>query len=96
MANLVPMADRLVVKPLPKETTTASGIVLPNSGNEKPEEGEVVAVGPGRMKEDGSRATMDLKVGDKVIFKKYAPDEFEIDGEKVLVLSESDVLAKIA
>lgn len=96
MSNIVPLNDHIVVKAIEKEQMTASGIVIPDTASkEKPQEGEVVAVGPGRMKEDGTRAAMDVVVGDKVLFKKYAPDEFEISGEKVLVLTQSDVLAKI-
>jgi len=95
MAKLVPLNDNVVVKPVPKETMTASGIVIPNAGDEKPEEGEVVAVGPGKKNDDGSRTQMDLNVGEKVMFKKYAPDEFEIDGDKLLVLREDSIIAKV-
>lgn len=96
MSNLVPLLDHLVVKALPKEKQTASGIYIPDTSETKPESGEVVAVGPGKRKNDGTFVAMDIKVGDKVLFKKYAPDEFEFGGEKVLILSESDVLAKIS
>jgi chaperonin GroES len=96
MTKLVPLNDHLVVEPTPKETQTASGFFIPDNKEGKPESGTVVAVGPGKRKDDGTVAPMDIQVGDKVLFKKYAPDEFEIDGKKVLVLSENDVLAKLA
>ena len=95
MSNLIPLGDHLVVKPMAKEKQTASGIFIPDTSEKKPESGEVVAVGPGKKNKDGSIVAMDVKVGDKVLFKKYAPDEFEIEGEKLLILSENDVLAKL-
>jgi chaperonin GroES len=95
MTKLVPLSDHLVVEATPKETQTASGFYIPENKEGKPESGTVIAVGPGRMKDDGSFSTMDINVGDKILFKKYAPDEFEVDGKKVLVLAENDVLAKI-
>lgn len=95
--NLKPLSDRLVVKPLSKEEVTASGIILPDTvEKERPEQGEVIAAGPGRLLENGSVAPMHVKVGDKVVFKKYSPDEVKIDKEEYLVISESDVLAVIA
>jgi len=94
MANLVPLGEKVIVKPLLKESTTASGIVLTTGGEEKAQEGEVIAVGPGRLLDDGGRGEMGLQVGDKVLFNKYAIDEFDIDGEKVLVINESSILAK--
>ncbi len=97
MTNLVPLQDYVVVKAVEAETTTASGIVIPDTASkEKPQKGEVVAVGPGKIKDDGSRAPMDVKAGDIVMFKKYAPDELEVDGGKVLVLSEADIIAKLS
>ena len=97
MSNIVPLSDNIVVKPITKEAQTASGIYIPDTASkEKPQEGEVVAVGPGRRADDGSVIAMEVAVGDKVMFKKYAPDEFEINGDKVLVLRESDVIAKIS
>lgn len=95
MSKLVPLGDHLVVEPTPKETQTASGFYIPDNKEGKPESGTVIAVGPGRKKDDGTVVPVDIKEGDKVLFKKYAPDEFEIEGKKVLVLSESDVLAKL-
>lgn len=94
--NLRPLSDRLVVKPLSKEEVTASGIILPDTvEKERPEQGEVVAAGPGRLLENGSRAEMAVKVGDKVVFKKYSPDEVKVENEEYLVISESDILAVI-
>ena len=91
--KLKPLGDRLVVKPLEGEDVTPSGLVLPETAKEKPQKGEVLAVGPGARDEDGKRIAMDVKVKDKVLFAKYAGTEFKIDGEKVLILRESDILA---
>lgn len=91
---LKPLADRVVVRPLQREEKTVSGIVLPDTAKEKPQEGEIVSVGPGRF-EDGKRIEMDVKVGDKVIYSKYAGTEIKVDNEDVLVLRESDILAII-
>jgi len=92
--NLQPLADRLVVKPTAKEEKTKTGIYLPDTAKEKPQEGEVIAVGPGRMTEDGKRIAMDVKVGDKVIYAKYGGTEIKIDNEELMILRESDILAK--
>lgn len=91
--ELKPLADRVVIKPKPREETTKTGIVLPDTAKEKPQEGTVVAAGPGRVLEDGSRAPLDLKVGDTVLYAKYAGTEYRVDNEEVLILKESDVLA---
>jgi chaperonin GroES len=91
--NLKPLGDRLVIKPLEQEEVTASGIVLPETAKEKPQKGEVLSAGPGARDEDGKRIAMDVKAGDKVLFAKYAGTEIKIDGEKLLILRESDVLA---
>jgi chaperonin GroES len=92
--KLRPLNDRLVVKALPKEEVTKSGIILPDTvDKERPEQGEVIAIGPGKLLDNGQRSAMDVKVGDKVIFKKYAPDEVKIEGQEYLVISEYDVLA---
>ncbi len=91
--KLKPLADRLVVEPKEREETTASGIILPETAKEKPQEGEVVAVGPGRRDDDGKRVEMDVTVGDLVLYAKYAGTEVKIDGKKLLILKESDVLA---
>jgi chaperonin GroES len=94
--NLRPLADRVIVRASSKEEKTASGIILPDTvDKERPEQGEVIAVGPGRKLDSGERAALDLKVGDTVVFKKYSPDEIKIDGEEYLVLSESDIMAVI-
>ncbi len=91
---LKPLADRVVVRPLEREEKTASGIFLPDNAKEKPQEGEIVAVGPGRF-EDGARVALDVKVGDKVIYSKYAGTEVKVKEEEVLILRESDILAII-
>jgi chaperonin GroES len=95
MSKLKPLGDHIIVKPSKPEEVTKSGIILPGSSSEKPEQGEVIAVGPGKLNEKGERAPMDVKVGDKVVFKKYSPDEIKIDGEEIYVLSQEDVIAVI-
>jgi chaperonin GroES len=92
--QLKPLEDRIVVKPLEEETTTASGIVIPDTAKEKPQEGTVVAVGPGRW-EDGQRVPLDVAVGDKVIYSKYGGTEVKVEGEEYLILSARDVLAVV-
>lgn len=92
--KLEPLADRVIVKPSPKEEVTKSGIVLPDTAKEKPQEGKVIAVGPGRMDEDGKRIAMEIKVGDTVIYAKYGGTEIKEDGEELIILRESDILAK--
>ncbi len=91
--NLKPLGDRLVVEPKEREETTPSGLVLPETAKEKPQEGEVIAVGPGRRDDDGKRIAMDVAVGDKVLYAKYGGTEVKIEGKKLLILKESDVLA---
>ncbi len=91
--NLKPLGDRLVVKPLEEEEVTPSGIVLPETAKEKPQKGEVLAVGPGARDDDGKRIEMDVSVGNKILFAKYGGTEIKIDTEKLLILRESDVLA---
>jgi chaperonin GroES len=93
--GLRPLGDRVVVKPLPREEVTKSGIVLPDTAKEKPQQGEVLAVGPGRVDEDGERIPMEVKVGDRVLYAKYAGTEFKHDGDELLILSEKDILAVI-
>jgi chaperonin GroES len=90
---LKPLHDRLVVEPKEREETTASGLVLPETAKEKPQEGVVIAVGPGRRDDDGERVAMDVAVNDTVLYAKYAGTEVKIDGRKLLILKESDVLA---
>ena len=94
--KLQPLADRLVVKPIEREEKTKTGIYLPDTAKEKPQEGEVIAVGPGRLSEDGKRIAMDIKVGDTVIYAKYGGTEIKVDDEELVILRESDVLAKKA
>jgi chaperonin GroES len=94
--NLQPLGDRVVVKPIEREEVTKSGIVLPDTAKEKPQEGKVLAVGPGRLSEDGKRIAMDVAVGDVVIYTRYGGTEVKIDGEELIILRESDILAKKA
>jgi chaperonin GroES len=92
--NIKPLEDRILVKTLEAEQTTASGLVIPDTAKEKPQEGEVIAVGPGRFNEDGDeRIPLDIKVGDKVIYSKYGGTEVKYSGEEYLILSARDVLA---
>ena len=92
--KLQPLADRVVVKPIEREEVTKGGIVLPDTAREKPQEGEVLAVGPGRLSEDGKRIAMDIKVGDIVIYSKYGGTEYKIEDEELVILRESDILAR--
>ncbi len=92
--KLEPLADRLVVKPIEREEITKGGIVLPDTAKEKPQEGEVLAVGPGRLSEDGKRIAMDIKVGDIVVYARYGGTEIKIDDDELMILRESDILAK--
>ena len=91
--NLKPLGDRLVVKPQEQIQTTASGLALPETAKEKPQQGEVIAVGPGRRDENGNRVPMDVAVGDTVLYAKYGGTEVKLNDDKVLVLKESDILA---
>jgi chaperonin GroES len=91
--NLRPLGDRVVIKPLEREEVTKSGLVLPDTAKEKPQQGEVQAVGPGRVLDTGERISMDLKEGDRVLFAKYAGTEFKHEDTELLILSEKDVLA---
>jgi chaperonin GroES len=90
--KLRPLSDRVVVKPLPREEVTKSGIVLPDTAKEKPQEGEIIAAGPGRL-EEGKRQALDVKVGDRVLYAKYAGTEFKLEDDELLILSEKDILA---
>ncbi|MBA7608940.1 10 kDa chaperonin [subsurface metagenome] len=92
--KLQPLADRLVVKPIEAEEKTKTGIYLPDTAKEKPQEGEVIAVGPGRLSDDGKRIAMDVKVGDIVVYAKYGGTEIKIDDEEYMILREGDILAK--
>ncbi|MDW8326978.1 MAG: co-chaperone GroES [Anaerolineales bacterium] len=91
--NLKPLGDRVVVEPIEQEEMTAGGIVLPETAKEKPQRGTIIAAGPGARDEDGDRIAMDVKVGDVVLYAKYAGTEFKVDGKKLLILKESDLLA---
>jgi chaperonin GroES len=88
------MGDRLVVKPMQSEEKTKSGIYLPDTAKEKPQEGKVIAVGPGRMTDEGKRIAPDVEVGDIVLYTKYGGSEIKIDGEEFIIMRESDILAK--
>jgi chaperonin GroES len=92
--KLQPLGDRVVVKPMEREEVTKGGIVLPDTAKEKPQEGKVLAVGPGRLSDDGKRVAMDIKVGDVVLYVKYGGTEVKIDAEELMILRESDILAK--
>jgi len=94
--KLQPVADRVVVKPIEREERTKSGIVLPDTAKEKPQEGEIVAAGPGRVNDDGKRIPLDVKVGDKVIYSKFAGTEYKEGDQEYLILRESDILAKVS
>jgi len=93
-AKIRPLGERVVIKPLPKEEVSKGGIVLPDTAKEKPQEGEIIAVGPGKLSEEGKRIAMEVKVGDKVVYSKYAGTEFKLDDEEVVIMRESDILAK--
>ena len=93
--KLRPLGDRVVVKPIAREEMTKSGIVLPDTAKEKPQEGEIIAAGPGRLTEDGDREPMDVKVGDKVLYAKYAGTEFKVDDDELLIVSQKDILAVV-
>lgn len=93
--NLKPMGDRVVVQPLARETVTRSGIVLPDTAKEKPQEGEILAVGPGKVLDNGKRATLEITVGQRVLFAKYAGTEVKVEGQEYLILRESDIMGII-
>ena len=93
--KLRPLGDRVVIQPTPREEMTKSGIVLPDTAKEKPQEGSVLAVGPGRILDDGKRESVDVKVGDKVLYAKYAGTEFKVDETELLIVSQKDILAVV-
>ena len=95
MADFSPLGERIVIKPMEQETQTRGGILLPDTAKEKPQEGEVIAVGSGRASADGTRIPMELSVGDQVIYSRYAGAEYEDGDDKDLIMRESDVLAKL-
>ncbi len=94
MPKIEPLGDRVVIKPTPKEEVSKGGIVLPDTAKEKPQEGKIIAVGPGRLTEEGNRIAMEVKKGDKVIYSKYAGTEFKLDTEELIIMREGDILAK--
>ena len=94
MAKIEPLGDRVVIKPTPKEEVSKGGIVLPDTAKEKPQEGKIIAVGPGRLTEDGKRIAIEVKKGDKVIYSKYAGTEFKLDDEELVIMREGDILAR--
>jgi len=96
MAKIEPLGDRVVIKPTPKEEVSRGGIVLPDTAKEKPQEGKIIASGPGRLTEDGKRIAMEVKKGDKVIYSKYAGTEFKLENEELVIMRESDILAKLS
>ena len=96
MAKLRPLGDKILVKRVEAESKTKSGIVLPDTVKEKPQEGTIIAAGPGKILEDGKRETMDVKEGDKVLYAKYAGTEFKIDDDELLIVSQKDILAIVA
>ena len=91
--KLRPLGDRVVIQPTPREEMTKSGIVLPDTAKEKPQEGKILAAGPGRLTDEGKREPMDVKEGDTVLYAKYAGTEFKVDGEELLIVSQKDILA---
>jgi chaperonin GroES len=93
--NLVPLGDRVIVKPLPQEEITKGGIILPDTAKEKPMQGEVLAVGNGKLLENGTKVPMEVKIGDKVLYGKYSGTEVKIEGEEYLIVKESEILAII-
>ena len=93
--QLVPLADRIVITPLKQDEVTASGLVIPDTAKEKPQQGEVVAVGPGRLDDNGKRVAIDLAVGDRILYAKYSGTDIKLDGDEYIVLNEKDILAKL-
>jgi chaperonin GroES len=93
--KLVPLHDRIVIQPVVQEEVLASGIVIPDTAKEKPQQGKVLAAGPGKLDDNGKRIPMDVKVGDRVLYAKYTGQEVKIDGDELIVISEKDVLAKV-
>ncbi|MEK7649072.1 MAG: co-chaperone GroES [Patescibacteria group bacterium] len=94
--QLKPLGDHIIVEPLSSQEMTKSGIILPETAKEKPERGTVIAVGPGKILDNGQRAPMDVQVGNVIVFKRYSPDEFKFENKEYLILSQSDVLAIVA
>ncbi len=96
MSQLRPLGDRVIVRPVAKEEKTKTGLYLPETADkERPEQGEVMSIGPGKLLDNGTRASMSVKAGDKIVFKKYSPDEVKVDEVEYLVISESDIMAVV-
>mgnify|MGYP001581396709 CR=1 FL=1 len=95
-SKITPLGDRVVIKPSNREEVSKSGIIIPDTAKEKPQEGSIIAVGPGRLNEEGKRVAMELKVGDKVLYAKYAGTEIKLDNEEYLILREGDVMGKLS
>jgi chaperonin GroES len=93
--QLVPLADRIVITPLKQDEVTASGLVIPDTAKEKPQQGEVIAVGPGRLDDNGKRIPIDVNVGDRILYAKYTGTDIKLDGEDYIVLNDKDILAKL-
>jgi chaperonin GroES len=93
--NMRPLGDRVVIRPTPRQDTTKSGIVLPDTATEKPQEGSIIAAGPGRLNDDGKREQMDVQEGDKVLYAKYAGTEFKVDDEDFLIVGQKDIFAVV-
>ena len=91
--KLEPLGDRVIVRPINTEEVSKGGIILPDTAKEKPQDGEIIAIGPGKIKDDGSRIPMEVKVGDKVMFAKYAGTEVKLNDEKLMIMSQSDIMA---
>ena len=94
VSKLQPLGDRVVIRPIEREQMTKGGILLPDTAKEKPQEGEIIAAGPGKITDDGNRVAMDVKVGDRVIYARYAGTDIKIDNEELIIARESDILAK--
>jgi chaperonin GroES len=93
--RLIPLADRIVITPLKQDEVTASGLVIPDTAKEKPQQGEVVAVGPGRLDDNGKRVPIDVSVGDRILYAKYTGTDIKLDGDDYIVLNDKDILAKL-
>lgn len=93
--KIKPLEDRVVVKPLEAEEKTSGGIIIPDNAKEKPQKGEILAVGPGKISDEGKKIPMSVKVGDKILYGKYSGSEITVDGEELLIMRESDILATI-
>ncbi len=93
--SIVPLGDRVVVKPVHQEEVLSSGLIIPDTAKEKPQQGEVIAVGPGKLDDSGKRIAIELSIGDRILYAKYSGQEFKVDQEEYLILAEKDILAKL-